>query len=278
MNPRLLVKLSVIALMLSPVCASAQIWWYYEPLPDLAPVNIALDGDCRIYVTLTNSGPGIMPSSAYVGPATGIQMYTDGSPWGGIALGALDPSHLTQAAGGTVTYAWFPGLTLPVGTHNVTLEVDKDHQVSENNEANNVMTRTLTCTPPAPDIIPVSLTVNSQCQLVVTLMNIGTAPIPDANFDQTGPNSVSIQMYNDGQPFGGISLGAFDLNRQLQPVGGTVTYTWFPSLKINGGPHTVSVVADNYNSVAELNEGNNTLTRSLSCWRIIWSPIGGGII
>jgi subtilase family serine protease len=202
-------------------------------------------------------------------------MYMDGAPWGGVALGAMDLAHLSQPVGGTVTYAWFPGLPLPAGTHNVTLQVDKDNSVAESNEMNNVTTRTLTCQPPAPDLVPVSLTVNAQCQLVVTLMNAGTAPIPDANFAQSGLNSSSIQMYNDGQPYGGVSLGAIDLTKQVQNVGGTVTYTWFPGLKINGGPHTVTVVADNNNAIAELNEANNALTQTLSCYRIVRPPIWG---
>jgi CARDB protein len=272
MNARTPLRMFVISLILSPVWVSAQIY-RFDPLPDLVPADIGVAGDCRLVVTLANNGPGIVPTAGYVGSATGVQMYMDGSPWGGIALGAMDPSHTSQPVGGTASYAWFPGLTLPVGTHNVMLQVDNNNSVAESNESNNVMSRTLTCQPPAPDLVPVSLTVNSQCQLVLTLRNLGTGPIPDVNFAQSGSSSAAIQMYNDGQPFGGISLGAMDMTRQVQAVGGTVTYTWFPGLTINGGPHTVTVVADNYNSIGELNEGNNALTQTLSCFRIIRFPI-----
>jgi hypothetical protein len=272
MSARRLFRIFVVTLVLCPVWVSAQIF-RFDPLPDLVPADISVAGDCRIVVTLANNGPGVVPSSGYVGPATGIQMYVDGSPWGGVALGTLDTAHLTQPVGGIVTWAWFPGLTLPPGTHNVTLQVDNNNTLAESNEANNVMTKPLTCQPPAPDLVPVSLTVNSQCQLVVTLRNLGTAAIPDANFAQNGSGSSAIQMYNDGQPFGGTTLGAIDLQKQAQPVGGSVTYTWFPGLTINGGPHTVTVVADIYNSIAELNEGNNSLTQTLSCFRFIRPPI-----
>src|SRR5205807_7991534 len=101
---------------------------------DLAPAGINLGVDCRISVTLTNYGPGIVPDSGYVGPATGVQMYMDGAPWGGIALGTMDLAHNTQPAGGTVTYAWFPNLPLPVGTHNVLPQVDVQNSVADNNE------------------------------------------------------------------------------------------------------------------------------------------------
>jgi hypothetical protein len=268
-----LLRMFVIALLLSPVWVSAQLV-RFDPLPDLVATNIGLGGDCTILVTVANNGPGIVPSSGYVGPATSIGMYMDGSPWGGVALGAMDLAHLSQPVGGTVTWAWFPGLPLPAGTHNVTLQVDKDNSVAETNEMNNVTTRALTCQPPAPDLVPVSLTVNAQCQLVVTLRNTGTGSIPDANFAMTGLNSSSIQMYIDGQPNSGLSLGALDLAKAVQNPGGTVTYNWFPNVKINGGPHTVTVAADNNNAIAELNEANNALTQTMSCYRIVRPPIG----
>ena len=270
MNARPLVKLFVIALLLTPVCVAAQVF-QFDPLPDLAPVDITLGTNCRISVTLTNYGPGIVPSSGYVGPATTIQMYMDGAPWGGIALGELDLSDLTQPVGGTVTYAWFPGLLLPAGTHNVMLQVDVQNSVAEINEANNVMTKTLTCQPPLPDLVPVSVTTNSQCYLVVTLMNVGTAPIPDANFAMSGSNASAIQLYNDSLPAGGVTLGALDLAKQSQPVGGTVTYV--TSLKIIGGPHMVTVVADRNDSIVELNEANNSVTQTMSCPRYVRPPI-----
>src|SRR5437660_11953499 len=64
MNARPLVKLFVIALLLTPVCVAAQVF-QFDPLPDLAPVDITLGTNCRISVTLTNYGPGIVPSSGY---------------------------------------------------------------------------------------------------------------------------------------------------------------------------------------------------------------------
>ena len=264
-------NLIVLAMLLLPLSTNAQIFWL-DLHPDLVPVDVNIGPDCTLLVTLRNNGPVAMPSSAYVGASTGIQMYVDGAPWGGIALGALDPGHLSQPVGGTVTWSWFPGLTLPAGAHTVTLVVDTNNDVVESNEANNTLSKVLTCVSPAPDLVPVSLTVNSQCQLVLTLQNIGTAPIDDINFAQSGTTSSAVQMYNDGQPFGGISLGAMDLQKQVQVVGGTVTYTWFPGLTVNGGPHNVSVVVDNNNAISELNESNNTLTQSMTCYRLIRLP------
>lgn len=253
------------AITASSVQAQIIIWYPYY-LPDLQPVDLSVGPDCAILVTLRNNGPGAMPSSAYVGASTGIQMYVDGQPWGGVALGGWDTAHATQPAGGTFTAAWFPSLSLPPGIHTVTVETDTHNDVWENNESNNSITRTLSC---GPDLAPVSLSVNSQCQIVVTLRNLGNAPIPDANFAMSYGGASGIQMYNDGQPFGGITLGAMDVSKQVQPAGGSVTYTWFPSLTVNG-THNITIVADNNNAIAEINESNNSLTQTLSCYQLIY--------
>jgi CARDB protein len=150
------------------------------------------------------------------------------------------------------------------------LQVDNSNSVVEANEGNNTLTKTLSCQPPAPDLVPVSIGLTSQCQLVITLMNIGTAPLPDSAFAL--PNGGAIQMYADGAPFGGIALGALDFTKQLQPVGGSITYNWFSSLRLTPGGHVVSLVVDRDNTIFELNEGNNTLTRTLWCGGIIRYP------
>ena len=94
MNGRPLFRIFVIAMVLSPVWASAQIF-RFDALPDLVPADISVAGDCRLVVTVANNGLGVVPSSGYVGPSTGIQMYMDGSPWGGVALGAMDTAHFS---------------------------------------------------------------------------------------------------------------------------------------------------------------------------------------
>ena len=72
-------------------------------------------------------------------------------------------------------------------------------------------------------------------------------------------------MYKDGAPWGGIVLGGLDPSHAVQPVGGTVHYTWFPSLALPSGAHVVKLVVDNNNTIAESNELNNSLTKTLSC-------------
>jgi hypothetical protein len=271
MKAKVLLTMLVVALFLSPVWAAAQVLTRFDPLPDLVPVDMTLDTQCRVVVTLKNNGPGIVPDAGYSGSATGVQMYKEGGPWSGMVLGRLDPAHLSQPVGGTVTAAWFSNLPLTVGSYVMSLEVDNNNSVAEANEANNVLTKTLTCQLPAPDLAAVSISLTAQCQIVLTLMNVGTAPLPDAAFTLT--NGSNVQMYSDGSPFAGILLGGLDLTKQLQPVGGTITYNWFPNLKLTPGGHVITVVADENNFIAELNEMNNSRTQNVSCG--IWPPLIG---
>jgi hypothetical protein len=269
MSRKPLMNMCMSLLLFVPLTATAQIFQIRDPLPDLVPVDITLDSGCRITVSLRNAGPGVVPDAGYAGSATGIQMYDGANPWGGIALGAMDPTHLSKPVGGTVSYAWFPGLTLSAGTHTLSLTADNNNTLAEANEGNNVLTKTVNCQPPMPDLVPVSIGLNLQCQLTITLKNQGTGIVPDAGFTPTGAASSAVQMYVDGQPFGGISLGGMDTTKQVQPVGGTVTYAWFPNLKLTQGGHVVNLVVDNSNSIVESNEANNSMTQKMFCGPIL---------
>ena len=268
MNTRHFVKMLALALVLSPAWVLAQTFTRGPALPDLVPADISIGDGCRIVVTLRNNGPGIVPDAGFsLSPpgSSGVQMYNDGAPWGGIVLGGLDPTHLLQPAGGTVSYKWFPGLALPPGTHVVKLDVDNNNSIAENNELNNSLEKKLTCQPSLPDLVPVDLVLDADCRIDVTIRNNGPAIVPDAGYSLSPPGSSGVQMYNDGAPFGGIVLGGFDSSHASQPVGGTATYKWFSSLPLPPGSHTVKVDVDNNNSIAETNEANNSLTKTLTC-------------
>jgi hypothetical protein len=284
MNARLVVKMSAVALLLAPAWVLAQPLDRRQILPDLVPADVTVGVDCRIVVTLKNNGPGIVPNSGFSQspPASsGVQMYNDGAPWGGIVLGALDPSHSIQPAGGTVSYTWFPGLALPPGTHEIKVDVDNNNTIAESNERNNSLTKKLSCQKPLPDLVPTSITLqstgitlNSPCQIVITLKNNGNAIVPDAAFAQTAQGPV-VQMYNDGAPWGGAVLGIIDLAKATQPPGGTLVYPWMaatPNLKVAPGTHVLRVDVDKNNSVVESNEANNSLTQSLTCGSVILPP------
>ena len=291
MNLRHLVKMLCIALLLSPTLfaqlqpmPNPPITFQPQLLPDLVPADITLGEGCRIIVTLHNNGPGAVPAAGFsLSPpgSSGVQMYNDAAPWGGIVLGALDPGHAVAPAGGTVTYAWFPGLTLPPGNHVVKLDVDNSNTIAENNEVNNSLSKTLTCVPQLPDLQPTGftlqstgITVRSPCQIIVSYRNNGPAAVPDAAYAQVA-TAPGLQMYADGQPWGGVILAGVDSAKALQPSGGTLTKAWFggtANLFLAPGTHTLRIDVDTSNALAESNETNNSLTQTVQCGAVILPP------
>jgi hypothetical protein len=285
MNARHFVKMLFVVLLLSPALLAQTLQVMPQPiqplqlLPDLVPVDITLGEGCRIIVTLHNNGPGAVPNAGFsLSPpgSSGVQMYNDGNPWGGIVLGALDPAHAVQPAGGTVTYAWFPGLTVPPGSHAIRLDVDNGNTIVENNEVNNSLTKTLTCQ--LPDLQPISftlqstgITAGSPCQIIVNYRNNGPAAVPDSAYAQVA-TSPAVQMYSDGNPWGGVILAGVDPGKALQPAGGTLTKAWFqgtPNLFLAAGTHTLRIDVDNTNALIESNEGNNSLTQTVTCGLVL---------
>lgn len=269
MNARHFVKMSVVVLLLLPAGVFAQTITRGQGLPDLQPLGLRLDKECRVVVIIRNNGPGIVPEGGYthgVFPdVSAVQMFKGGAPYGWVQLGTLDPSHLTQPVGGVVSYPWLAD-PLPPGTHVVKVDVDSNNFIAESNELNNSLTEKLTCLLPLPDLQPVDMTLDADCRIDVTIRNNGPATVPEAGYSLSPPGSSGVQMYNDAAPWGGIVLGGFDpLPHGSQPVGGTKTFKWFSSLPLPAGAHTVKVDVDNNNSISETNEGNNSLTKTLNC-------------
>ena len=126
MNARHFVKMWAAVLLLSPALVFAQ--FQIDPgirrqpaLPDLV-ADVALGADCRIMVMVKNNGPGIVPDAGYSLSApgsSGVQMYNDGNPWGGIVLGALlhavlyaSSCHWSGLPCGRMPYLWPDGQAL----------------------------------------------------------------------------------------------------------------------------------------------------------------------
>jgi len=245
------------------------------PPPDLVVRDLRANENCQIVVTVSNIGRGPVPDSAY-GLATrgssSLQMYNGTKPWGGIVLGGFDAAKQTRPPGGSAQHLWFPGaanLKLTPGVHTLKLTVDSNKAVKESNEANNTLVRRVTCRPRLPDLVVRDIRLNAQCQIVVTLANIGSGSVPDAGFSLNPPRT-SVQMYRNGQPWGGIVLGGFDPAKQVKAPGGSAQHIWFPgaaNLKLAPGVHSLKVVVDGSHHVTESNEGNNSLTRRVSCGR-----------
>jgi hypothetical protein len=118
-------------------------------LPDLIIRGIRLIEDCKIEIVITNKGNLGVPDSAYHSTqGASIQMFKDGTPWGGARLSVVDPSRGLKHPGASIGHVWFPeseDLKLDPGPHYIKVTVDENNVVEELDETNNARTVRLTC-------------------------------------------------------------------------------------------------------------------------------------
>ncbi|HEX7045287.1 MAG TPA: S8 family serine peptidase [Burkholderiales bacterium] len=113
-----------------------------------------------------------------------------------------------------------------------------------------------------PDLAIERIAVTASCQVVVTVSNRGSAPLPDSVWTAVSPASASVYLTVNGQPWGGQTIWKFDPARALQKPGGTASVTL--SYKVNGTV-TVKATVDHTRQVAEADESNNARTTTLTC-------------
>ena len=104
------------------------------------------------------------------------------------------------------------------------------------------------------------------CKIYFEIKNNGPGKLRNSAYALK--NGVTIKMYKNNNPWGGIKLGAVDTGKALVNPGGTITHKWFPNntgLKLLSGKHLLRVVIDNKNVVKEKNELNNSLSKELNC-------------
>jgi hypothetical protein len=244
--------------------------------PDLSIVKITVDRECNLAVVVKNNGPGILPDYVYTKhhpKSAGVYVYINGKGWGGTSIWKFDSAKNLKRPGGMATYISRYKVGAPVDVKAV---VDLHNDVKEANERNNTKIRKrLRCggtggTRKLPDLIVRDIRLVKGCKIQVSVTNIGTAGVPSSYYDL--PNAVGVQMYNGGKPWGGIILKGFDPAGKLKTPGGTATHIWFPNaanLNLGGGTHSIKVVVDNGKVLTELKETNNTLTRRLTCKRLV---------
>jgi len=192
-----------------------------QPLPDLAVTELTVNQDCQVVVTLKNNGPGELPITAYdqfQGPT--VSFSKDGAAFGGWRLSSVDSGRQLRQPGGTVT--WTRGELKLSGTPTISATVDGNHLVAEEDENNNTLSRSLSCTPALPDLAITDVTFSSDCRAQVHLRNEGDAPLPASVF--VG-GAGFLQRYLDGTPAGSVWLGQADPGKATLNAGGTQVFT-----------------------------------------------------
>jgi len=228
-------------------------------LPDLRPADVKVDDlpgspKKRICVPVQNTEGGI------AGPFD-VALTIDGSvpPNGRITVPGLAPGQATDACIET---------ELASGSHEVKAIVNGLRQAIEQNETNNVSTKSVKVAAATPTPTP------SQADLTVSAIKV-RGQLPDGKDDcRDGKNDVAVVVKNAGT----AEAGAFTVRLTVDAETGEAVEESvkgleagkereirFDDVKLKKGDHTLSAVADAENAVAESDEANNALEVGARC-------------
>lgn len=207
-----------------------------SPLPDLTISDITVNSQCQPVITIGNLGPGELPASAmYTGSTAHLQLYMDGDGVGAWGMGKPE----LKPAGGSFTFIVTSTNHLVSGQSVVRATIDENSMVTEANETNNKLSRTLSCTPALPDLTIDQLTFDNECRVQVTIRNIGNAGVSSSHY-----GNVTVSRTIDGAGKGFIRLSDMDGQGQVAAQGGSVTWTDWPEFRpANDARYKLSVPA-----------------------------------
>ncbi len=237
---------------------------------DLAISDIIVETSCKAVAVVKNTGTVHLPDWAYGYASSGkyviLQVGKESGPSTGVYLWACDPGKALKPPGGQITY----GITILTDDTPVVLwaHIDSSDKLPEINETNNRMTKRFTGCPylRLPDLVVEGIRLVEDCKIQVTVRNDGRVGVPDSYYNL--PNAVTVQLYKESRPWGGMILKMFDPSGQLKSPGGRATKIWFPSaanLRLGPGYHHFKTVVDGSNILTELSETNNSLTSTVYC-------------
>lgn len=116
-----------------------------------------------------------------------------------------------------------------------------------------------------PDLVIDDVYLDKHCNVVVRVKNLGPGYIPDNVWTDHRPESASVYLVINGHNWGGATIWKFDPGKSLQAPGGTATYR--SNLEVKQRDAMIRATVDHTRQVPEANEGNNEMTKRLSCER-----------
>ncbi|MFI8949614.1 CARDB domain-containing protein [Streptomyces sp. NPDC053750] len=218
------------------------------PAPDLTVTGLdwspaAPSERDEVTVTATVRNAGTARSAA-----TTTEVTVEGTTAGSAEVPALDPGESTEVAVATGTHA--------AGSYGVAAVVDPRDTVAEADDSNNSRTATdrlVVDRAPGPDLEVRSVTtdpanpaVGAPVSFTVAVHNRGTGAAPAGSVTRVQAGTTTLNG-TTGQVAAGATVNV--------PVSGTWTAT--------GGGVTLTATADATGLVAETNENNNVLAKSL---------------
>ncbi|WP_167880847.1 PQQ-binding-like beta-propeller repeat protein [Methanococcoides sp. AM1] len=149
-----------------------------------------------------------------------------------------------------VTFVWTPTVA-EAGTHTISISVDPQDSIVENNEANNIISESIYVMDGGCDLQPISLTpseiyVNQVYDMTATVNNIG--------YKYSVPCTVTVKE-------GSTIIGDVTLPAVAPGTSEDVSFTWTPSTT---GDSSLTVTVDTDYGNEELSESNNALDVSVS--------------
>jgi len=179
-----------------------------------------------------------------------VNMFTVRLNVNGVTLQTLTVDGLTVNQTRTASFTWTPTAQ---GTYTLTAAVDPENAVEELVETNNELSKSVTVLPKLlPDLtaaftsLPSEFVEGTQYTITVTINNIGTA--------SAGQFTVELKA-------NGVSVGTQTVSSLAAGASTTVSFTWTPA---SAGQYTLTATADSGNTIAELNENNNSATQTVT--------------
>jgi len=225
-------------------------------LPDLQPASLSYtptnpestDELLPWNVTATIQNPAETASGAF-----SIVFYVNDVEFDRKFLFALPSGGSTEVIGELDPFL----LELGAGTHEVSVAVDPDDQVLEQDEGNNTIAGSLTLL--SPDLFPTALSFD---KTVVRLDEEVRVTATVANDGKGTAKDVDVAFYVDHTRFGLVRIPL--LGRGLSAEVEVILSPELLGLTDAPEAHEISIVIDPNNSLPELDEANNELIRTLT--------------
>lgn len=151
---------------------------------------------------------------------------------------------LESGASTNLTWNWTPTTG---GNHNLTITVDSANQITENNENNNSINKTVSV------VIPDLTASNMQIPVIA---NMGTTYTISASINNSGTGNAEqfkVALYDNGTIIEEKTVNSLSCGSST-----TLTWNWTPTTM---GRHNISIKVDNINQISESNEYNNSQTQ-----------------
>ena len=218
--------------------------------PDLVIASITPAASSVVKGSTLNFSYNVSDIGAAAAGASTVSIAVDGVVVGTAQVGALASNGSTTLTGSVNTSA------LAIGQHTVTLTADSGSVVNEGNESNNSNFFNFAVTAATnPDLVISSLSTAASSVVVGNSLSFNYT-IAD---NGTAAASASTTTYAiDGVVKGSLSTASLAAGASVSGSGSVST------TGLSLGTHTLSLVADANNVVAESNEANNSLSQSFT--------------